>query len=592
MKDFFKMLLASFTGTVIFSLICFFATIFSVAGIIGLLEEEAGPIVPEQAVLTIDMSQITISEQTQEVDIFTLLQEENAPSPIGVLDFAAAINAARFDPAIKYIFLKPDYVTGGIAQVEEIRKALSDFRMSGKPVISYIENPTNDGYFLASVSDKIYMTPHRGITNTFNGMSAQLIFLKDALDRLGINVQLIRHGKFKSAGEMYVRSSSSKENLEQNEDMVQKLWESRSHEITASRDLTWKELDDMLDNLELNEPEDFLEKGLVDELLTIDQLHKKMAMLFMTDDYSKVESISIQDYAMVSTAGNPEGKNKIAVIYADGEIIDGYEVEGVAADRFVRIIQDIRKDNDVKAVVLRVNSPGGSVLASEKIKAQIDSLRTEVPVIASYGDYAASGGYWISANCDYIFANNSTLTGSIGVFSMIPDFKNTVSDKLHVNVTSVNSHKHADMLYMLRPLDKKETEQMQASVERVYDRFLEIVANGRLKTKEEVDNYAQGRVWSGSQAESFGLVDEIGTLEDALAYAAMLVDEGCGLDNIQVVEYPKPVTTADILASMITGEELIQIPEPLKSIYSAFKNWNASQSGKIYARLPYTLEIK
>ena len=547
---------------------------------------------PSEAVLVIDMSQITLQEQTEETPLLSMLTEENPVQPMGTLDLVAAINAASFDDAVKYIYLKPDGVTGGIAQIEEIRKALKQFRQNGKAVVSYMENPTTGGYYLASVSDKVYMTPHEGGLSTFNGLSSRMIFLKDALDRLGINVQLIRHGKYKSAGEMFVRNSSSKENLQQTEDMVGSMWNAYRIEIAMSREIDVYEIDRILDELELNSPQDFLDKGLVDELLTVDQLQDKMAMLFMTDDYSNVESISIQDYATLNTAGNPQGSQKIAVIYAEGEIMDGYSYEEVASDRFVRIIQDIRNDDAVKAVVLRVNSPGGSVLASEKIKAQIDSLRTKVPVIASFGDYAASGGYWISANCDYIYANETTLTGSIGVFNMVPDIKNTLNDILHVNITAVNSNSHADMYDMTRPLNQQEIKYLQTSVENIYDRFLNIVAEGRGMTVEEVDAVAQGRVWTGAQAEQIGLVDDIGTIEDAIIHAASLVDEYHMLDNIQIVEYPKPITTMDILNSMITGEELVKISEPFKSVYTAFKSWNSSQSGKVYARLPYIIDIR
>lgn len=548
------------------------------------------PTVPSKAVLTIDMSKMTLSEQTQEVPLMESLQGMEAPQPIGILDAIAAINSAANDSAIQYIFLKPDAATGGIAQMEEFRKALENFRSCGKAVVSYIENPTNGGYYLASVSDKIYMTPHYGGMNTFNGLSANLIFLKDALDRLGVNVQLIRHGKYKSAGEMYIRSSSSKENMQQNVEMVTSMWDSWKNAIAQSRDMNPADLDKILDNLELNLPSDFVEKGLVDELMTLDQLEQKMAVLFMADSYKDVKSISLQDYALLNGAGNTLGKKKIAVIYAEGNIVDGDAKEQVAGDRFAKIIQKVRKDEDVKAVVLRVNSPGGSVLASEKIKAQIDSIK--VPVIASYGDYAASGGYWISANCDYIFANATTLTGSIGVFSMIPDFQKTVNDKLHVNITSVNSNKHADMYSMMRPLDKQETELMQASVEHIYDRFLNIVAEGRKMSTEDVDAIAQGRVWTGAQALEIGLVDAIGTLDEAIMYTAMMIDGENGLNDIQVVEYPKPLTTVEMLTSLLAGEDLLEVAEPLKSIHSAFRSWNESQSGKFYARLPYAIEIK
>lgn len=592
MKDFLKMLLASFLGMVVYSALCVLILILCVAGLASLFNADTTPEMPSKAVLTIDMSEITLTEQTQEMPMMEMLQGIEPMQPMGMLDAIAAINAASFDSAVKYIFLKPDAVTGGIAQIEEFRKALENFRSQGKAVVSYIENPTNGGYYLASVSDKIYMTCYDGGMNTFAGLSTQMIFLKDALDRLGINVQLIRHGKYKSAGEMFVRNASSKENMEQNEEMVESMWDSWSKDIAQSRNLSQEDLDGMLDNLELTLPEDFLEKGMVDELLTLDQLEDKLAMLFMVEDYKDVQSISLQDYAQLNTAGSPTGSKKIAVIYAEGNIVDGDALEEVAGDRFAKIIKSVREDDDIKAVVLRVNSPGGSVLASEKIKAQLDSLGKKVPVIASYGDYAASGGYWISAGCDYIYANETTLTGSIGVFSMIPDLKKTINDKIHINITPVNSNRHSDMYSLLRPLDKAEIAHMQTSVEEIYDRFTQIVAEGRDMSVSAVDSVGQGRVWTGAQALELGLVDAIGSIDDALIHAALLVDEEGGLDDIQVVEYPKPVTTMDMLTSLLTGEELTQIPEPLKSIYSAFSQWNDSQSGKVYARLPYAIEIK
>ena len=587
------MLLASFTATTIYVVIGFFLLIGLIAGFLGLMDLESPmPIMPSKAVLTVDMSTIALSEQTKEADIMEMIQGVDGPQPLGILDAVAAINSAAYDPAVQFIFLKPDAVSGGMAQMEEFRKALINFRSCGKAVVSYIENPTNGGYYLASAADKIYMTPHQGGMNMFNGLSSQLIFLKDALDLLGINMQLIRHGKYKSAGETFVRNSSSKENMQQTEEMVDSMWESWKNDIAQSRCIAPEDLDRMLNELELNLPTDFLEKGLVDELLTMDQLQDKLAMLYMTDDYSQVQSIAIQDYALLNVAGNPMGSKKIAIIYAEGEIVDGEGTEEVASDRFVRIIQKVRKDDSVKAVVFRVNSPGGSVLASEKIKAQIDSLAKKVPVIASYGDYAASGGYWISANCDFIYANETTLTGSIGVFSTIPDLKKTVNEKLHVNITAVNSHDHADMYDMMRPLDKKETALLQESVEQIYDRFTQIVAEGRGMSVSDVDKIAQGRVWTGAQALDLGLIDAIGTLETAVLHAAYLVDSLNGMDDIQIVEYPKPVATIDVLTSALTGEELLDVAEPLKGIYSAFRSWNDSQSGKFYARIPYAIEIK
>ena len=547
---------------------------------------------PSKAVLTIDMSQIVLQEQTQDPSIMEMIYGETPLQPMGTLDIIAAIDAASFDPAVQYIFMKPDAVTGGMAQVEEIRNALKRFRDCGKAVVSYIENPTSSGYYLASVSDKIYMTPHDGGLNLLHGLSSQMFFLKDALDMLGINVQLIRHGKYKSAGEMFVRNSSSKENMEQNQEMIDSMWESWCNEIAMARDLDAEDINRMLENLELKSPADFLEKGLVDQLMSEDQLRDKLAVLYKTDSYKDVQSIALQDYAMLNDAGSPYGRDKIAVIFAEGNIIDGYSMADVAADRFVEIIQNIRNDKDVKAVVLRVNSPGGSVLAAEKIKAQIDSLKNKVPVIASFGDYAASGGYWISANCDYIYADKTTLTGSIGVFSLIPDLKSTLNDKLHVNVTSVNSNSHADMYDMMRPLTKEEVDHMQNYVEHIYDRFTSIVAEGRGMSVSTADSLGQGRVWTGAQAADNGLVDAIGGIDAALIHAAMLTGNENGFDNIKVEVYPKPLTNMDIITSLITGQPPVQIAEPLKSIYRAFNSWNESQSGKVYARLPYAIDIR
>lgn len=589
MKDFIKMTLATVTGLLFFGIV----SMILVLGIIGAIAAAGNttPVMPKEAVLQIDFSKMTLTEQTQEADPLTMLQGGGQVTPVGIYSAINAINAAAQDPAIRYIYMKPDAVSGGTSQIEEFRTALKNFRDSGKAIVSYIESPTNAGYYLASVSDKIYMTKYDGGMNMFNGISSQLIFLKDALDRLGVNVQLIRHGKYKSAGEMYIRNSSSKENMEQNEAMVNSIWKSLSTEIAQSREITVEELDAMLNNLELNFPSDFLEKGLVDGLLSREELQQKLADLYVTDNFKNVKSISLADYAKIHDLPDFKATSKVAVIYAEGNIVDGNEPEGVAGDRFAKIIADVRNDKSVKAVVLRVNSPGGSVLASEKIKAELDLFGDDVPVIASYGDYAASGGYWISTNCDYIFSNATTLTGSIGVFSMIPDVGGVIKDKLHVTITPVNSNKHADMLNMMRPLDSKETAYMQASVERIYDRFTAIVAEGRDMTVENVDAIAQGRVWTGAEALEIGLVDQIGTIEDAIEYAALSIEGVTSVSDVQVVAYPKPKTALETILESFGGEQYAFTGTALESVEKAFRGWDASQSGKVYARIPYEISI-
>ena len=264
----------------------------------------------------------------------------------------------------------------------------------------------------------------------------------------------------------------------------------------------------------------------------------------------------------------------------------------VAGDRFAKVIADVRNDKSVKAVVLRVNSPGGSVLASEKIKTELDLLRESVPVIASYGNYAASGGYWISACSDYIFSNATTLTGSIGVFSMIPDFSGTINGKLRVNITPVNSNRHADMYGGMRPLDKNEIAYMQASVEKIYNKFTGIVSEGREMSVPSVDAIAQGRVWAGAEAIRIGLVDQIGTIEDAIAYAAMSIEDVSSPADVQIVEYPKPLSTFEILLDSLTGEQSIAAGTPFEGLEKAIRNSKTSCSGKAYARMPYEIIIK
>ena len=591
MKDIIKMIIAVLAGLLIFSFGAFFFSIAVIGALASIGETE--PVMPREAVLKIDMSKFTLSEQNVTANpVDVVLAGGVSIEPLGIYDAVNAINAAANDPAVKFIYMKPDGISGGTAQVEEFRKALQNFRKSGKAIVSYIESPGNASYYIASVSDKIFMTPHDGAMSMFNGLSSQLMFLKDLLDKLGVNVQLIRHGKYKSAGEMFIRSTSSKENLEQNTEMVESLWSTWASEIAQAREISVEHLNEIINNLELNFPSDWIEHGLVDELLNYNQLEQKLCDLFVADKYEDVKGISLTEYAALKNKVNTKAKNKVAVIYASGEIVDGDAKDNVAGNRFAKIISEVRQDSSIQAVVLRVNSPGGSVLASEKIKAELDLLREYKPVIASYGDYAASGGYWISANCDKIYSNASTLTGSIGVFSMIPDFGGAVKDKLHVTITPVNSNDHSDMYSMMRALDKKELDYMQASVERIYDKFTTIVSEGRGMTVARVDEIAQGRVWTGADAIEIGLVDEIGTLEDAINYAALSIDGVGGINDAQVVGYPKPQSAMELLLESLTGESNIFAGTPFEGVADAFKDFGAHEAGKAYARMPYVISIR
>ena len=591
MKEFVKMTLATMAGLFIFGIVAFFF-MFAMLGAVAAMGEKQ-PVMPREAVLKIDMSTFTLSEQSAEANpMDMLLAGGESVQSLGIYSAINAINAAASDPAVKFIYMKPDGVSGGTAQIEEFRKALKNFRNSGKAIVSYIESPGNGSYYLASVSDKIFMTPHDGAMNMFTGLSSQMIFLKDLLDKVGVNVQLIRHGKYKSAGEMFVRNSSSKENLEQNTEIVESLWGTWASEIAESRGISTEKLNGIINNLELNFPTDWVENGLVDELLNYNQLEDKLCDLFVAEKYEDVKGISLNDYATLKNTVNFKAKKKVAVIYATGDIVDGDAKDNVAGNRFAKIISDVRKDSTVYAVVLRVNSPGGSVLASEKIKSELDLLRESKPIIASYGDYAASGGYWISANCDKIYSNASTLTGSIGVFSMIPDLGDVVKDKLHVTITPVNSNSHSDMYNGFRPLNQKELDYMQASVENIYDKFTKLVSEGRGMPVARVDEIAQGRVWTGADAIGIGLVDEIGTIEDAINYAALSIEGVTGVQDVQVVGYPKPQSAMEALLETLTGESTVLAGTSFENIEKAFQGFGKQDAGKAYARMPYVLSVE
>jgi len=591
MKNFLKMTLATLAGLFVFCIvgIFFFSAIIGAAAALG----NSDPVLPAEGMLEIDMSAFTLAEQDKEADPFAAIQSgEQVPATIGILKAINAVNVAAHDPGVKFIYLKPDMAMGGTAHIEEFRSALKNFRSSGKAIVSFIETPTNAGYYLASVSDKIYISGYDGGMNMLTGVSSQMIFLKDLLDRLGINVQLIRHGKYKSAGEMFVRNSSSKENMEQNQAMIDSIWENWAAEMADARGMSTADFNGLINRLELNFPEDFVEKGLADELVTREEMEDRLTSLYLADKYKDVKSIPFASYAKAKFSVDYKKKQKVAIIYADGDIVDGKAKKQVAGDRFASIIADVRQDSTIKAVVLRVNSPGGSVVASSKIKSELDLLRESVPVIASYGNYAASGGYWISANTDKIFSNATTLTGSIGVFSMIPDISGTLKNKIHVNVTTVNSNDHSDMYAFVRPLDAAETAYMQASVENIYDKFTSLVAAGRDMTVQEVDAIAQGRVWTGAEAAEIGLVDQIGTLEDALNYAAISIDGASGINDFQIVEYPKPQTSMEMILEALGVEQSVFAGTAFENVEKAFRGWDEAQAGKVYARMPYEITIR
>ena len=552
-------------------------------------------VLPRQGVLDIDMAQFTLAEQTQEETFSPSLSlggfSVSAPT-VGLWDAVQAINQAAADPSIQYILLRPDAASGGVASLEEFRAALTEFRKSGKAVVAWTESPGNGSYYLASAADKIYMSSYHGGTYQMLGLSSQMTFLKDLLDKVGVNVQLIRHGKYKSAGEMFIKNEPSPENREQYQVMVNSLWKTISSATAEARGISEEDFNALIDGLKLVYPEDFLKAGLVDELLDHEGIVEKLCTLAQVEKVEGLHLVPLADYVAAKVM-NLGGKENVAILFADGEIVEGKEKTEIAADRFVAEIDKLRKDKTVKSVVLRVNSPGGSVTAAEKIRAALKLLMEEKPVVASYANYAASGGYWISAGAQKIYSDATCLTGSIGVFSLIPEFSGTTK-KLGVNVVTVGSNKHSDMFSLMRPFDAEETAYLQSYVEDIYGQFVGLVAEGRSLEPVKVDEMAQGRVWVGADALGLGLVDEIGGLREAVAYAASLAGY-VNKSDYRVTCYPVPLTTAEQIRMMLSGrqeEPSILSGTPFEFFGRALSTWKENEPTQVYARLPYDIEIR
>jgi len=610
MKEFIKWVLAVLCGLFVWGIvktIMFFMMVGSIAGA-AMSGNGKSVVLPKEGVLTMDMSTLVISEQTQEPDLMSSIQQSGqSMSQVGLHDAVMALKAAAEDQGIKYLYLKTDNCASGVTKTEELRKALTQFRSSGKAIVVYGEAFTSGTYYLASVADKIYTTSHHGGNNFMLGISGRMLFLKDLLNKLGVNYQLIRHGKYKSAGETYIKNAPSPENLEQNQVMIDSMWETIAEGTAKSRGISVDSLNYFVENLSINYPEDMVKHGLADEALSVEGLNEKLAILAGKEKIKDVNFIPFDEYAASKVKTNLMAKKKIAVIYANGNILEQEDPDNICGDRFARIIAKVRADSTVKAVVFRVNSPGGTVLASTKIKEEIDLTKEVKPVIASYGDYAASGGYWISNSCDHIFSNETTLTGSIGVFSAIPEFSGTLKDIVHVNMYPVKSHKHSDMLSLTRPFDEEETAWMQSYVDDIYETFVATVAEGRYKTTESVDSIAQGRVWTGKDAIKIGLVDEIGTLEDAIEYAATAAGDA-NLADWGIASYPKPLTQMERIMEQFNGKKttdadaaLVLAPfkgTPLESaateIYRWTKSWakGNTQEPVAFARMPYIIDIR
>lgn len=585
MKGFLKSTLAAIIGTFIALFACGFL-FFAMIGSIATLSESSEPAIPSKAVLKIDFNTPVTELGTEDPMGNIMSFNFSTAKPLGILKAVKAIENAATDPAIRFIYLNLTTLNLDLSHMEEVRSALVKFRTSGKPIITYGENFSLASYYLASVSDKIYMN-NTG-SGSIIGLGTNMMFFKDLLDKVGIDVQLIRHGKFKAAAEQYIASNISKENYDQNKEMMDSVWESMAGEICQSRGLDLNELNKLVDNLQLFSAESLKENGLVDSLVTRDEIHKILCKLYDTDDEKNIKIVSLPTYADATVKPNTKAKDKIAVIYADGEItMDGQS--GLTAKEFYPIIRKVAKDSSVKAVVLRVNSPGGDAQAAEIMNQELQLLRKDKPLIVSMGAYAASGGYWISANSEKIFADNTTITGSIGVFSLSYNYGKALKKHLDINHATIGTHKHSNMMNGVDPLDSEEVTYMQGMVEDIYTQFTNLVATGRDLTVEYVDEVGQGRVWTGADAIENKLVDERGGLVDAINYAAI----AAGLTDYRIAEYPAVKSSMEQFMDMLQGAEasVKAVADPhqtIKEIYSKIKEDNRP---RVYARHPYVYEF-
>lgn len=552
MNNFWKTFLAALLGTLaalILNVILFFVIIGALSATLS--SPGAAPVVAKNSILKIDLSK-PIGERTIDASAsfdLSSLYSGMPESVIGIRDAVNSISAAADDPSIKIILLTNSYLTNsGFAALEELRNALEKFHDSGKPIIAYGMNYTIGGYYISSIADKVYI--HDDGNAQILGLGSNMLFFKDLLDKLGIDVQLIRHGKFKAAAEQFIRSDISKENRQQNEEMMNSIWNNWADAICKSRNIERSALDSAIDDLKIGDARSFVANKLADSTLSGIEMADRLVELTGVKKSDDLKFISLMNYNKARVPAVNKSKNKIAILYAEGEItMNGSK--GLAAARFIPTVKKIAADSSIKAVVFRVSSPGGDAQAAEVIRESIQELRKTKPVISSFGEYAASGGYWISAQTDKIISDANTLTGSIGVFSLSFNVGKGLKKHLHINSESIGTHAHSAMGRMIDPYSDKEAEYIQSFIEHIYTKFTGIVADGRNMSVANVDSVGQGRVWTGSQALAINLVDEIGTLGDAIQAAA----EAAGLageeSEYKIVEYPSTKNSMDTIMSML-----------------------------------------
>ena len=540
MKQFFKFMFASCLGSALMLIILMIIALAMIGS-----SSKKTVVVRPQTVLYMNLN-YDIPERTTEQDFTATLMgfSDSNTDMAGLNDIIANIDYAKNDPNISGIFLELSSVGTSTANIEELRHHIVSFRESGKFVITYSETMAQNAYYLATAGDEIYINPD-GMLD-IHGMASQVMFYKNMLDKLDIEIQIIRgpNNKFKSAVEPYILDKMSDANREQMTKLLNSMWYQVVSDINASRDISIQRINELADNLALTfDAKVALEEHFIDGLFYRDQIIARIKDLAGIDNSKKINILNNSQYASVRPV--PKAKaNKIAIIYANGQIIDGEGNDNtIGSITLSKAIREARQNKKVKAIVMRVNSPGGSALASEVIRREVELAKAEKPFIISMGSYAASGGYWISSEGDYIFADPTTLTGSIGVFGTFPNAKKFMNDKLGLTFDVVKTNENADFGSIVEPLTPYQLAMLQKYVGNTYNDFTALVARTRGLRQSYVDSIGQGRVWTGADALELGLVDEMGGLDKAIEYAA----QAANLTDYSLKDYPKQESLMDML---------------------------------------------
>lgn len=510
---------------------------------------------------------------------------------LGLNDILKTLKKAKDDPKIKGIFLDLSDIQFGVATLEEIRNELKEFKKSGKFIYSYSETYSQKAYYLATVSDVIALNKEGSID--FHGLGAELMFFKGLLKKLDVEMQIIRHGKYKSAIEPFMLDKMSNENREQTRQFLSGIWEHIVGEISQARKISVDQLQNIADSLLIQTPEDALKYGFIDKIAYKDEVINDLKTKSGIDDKKDLELVTLLKYKEADPAKKEIKftKNKIAVVYAVGSITGGEGNDAViGSEKISKAIREARIDSTVKAIVLRVNSPGGDALASEVIWREVVLAKNTKPVVVSMGDYAASGGYYIACGATKIVASPSTITGSIGVFGMIPNMQKLFNNKLGITFDTVMTNKNAITVSGTRPLSTYQEKVIQNQIERIYKTFITHVAEGRNMSVEAVDNIGQGRVWNGYDAKKIGLIDEFGGLDKAVEIAKTLAK----VDEYKIIEYPKQKEFFQQILDELKGEEAKTklIKSELGDNYIFYKTvQNINNMKGLQARIPYLINI-